>query len=185
MSELILKSKKTVSVRFRTIATLAAIAAAVALPQLFHVLGAVSGLGTALGETFLPMHLPIILVGLIAGPFAGCVSGVIAPLVSFALTSMPTETMLPVMMTELAVYGLTAGLLSGVKLPCTLKVLAIQIAGRAVRALAVLIAVNFFESTIAVKTIWMSSVTGIFGILLQLILIPLIMYRISGISDEK
>ncbi len=179
------KSKRTVSVKYRTLATFTAIAAAVALPQIFHVLGALSGLGTGLGETFLPMHLPIILVGLLAGSFAGCASGIVAPLVSFALTSMPTETMLPVMMVELAAYGLAAGLLSDIKLPCIVKVLAIQLSGRIIRAIAVLIAVNFFDSPIAVKTIWMSSVTGIFGIILQLILIPLIMYRISGIINGK
>jgi len=52
----------------KTAATLLAIVAAVVLPQLFHVIGAVSGQGTMLGVAFLPMHLPIIFVRLIAGP---------------------------------------------------------------------------------------------------------------------
>ena len=46
------------SLTTKAAATLLAIAAAVALPQLFHVIGAVSGQGTALGVAFLPMHLP-------------------------------------------------------------------------------------------------------------------------------
>ena len=56
------------SLSTKAAATVLAIVAAVALPQLFHVIGAVSGQGTMLGVAFLPMHLPIIFVGLIAGP---------------------------------------------------------------------------------------------------------------------
>ena len=54
-------AKPRLSVKVQTFAALAAVAGAVAVPQLFHVLGAVSGLGTSLGEIFLPMHLPIML----------------------------------------------------------------------------------------------------------------------------
>ena len=68
-------AKSRLSVKFQVIAGLAAIVGAVALPQLFHVIGAVSGLGTSLGETFLPMHIPVILAGFIAGPFAGAAAG--------------------------------------------------------------------------------------------------------------
>lgn len=53
---------------------LLAVLAAVAVTQVFHLLGAASGLGTALGEAFLPMHLPVILVGLLAGPYEGGLS---------------------------------------------------------------------------------------------------------------
>lgn len=48
------------SLSIKAAATVLAIVAAVALPQLFHVIGAVSGQGTMLGVAFLPMHLPII-----------------------------------------------------------------------------------------------------------------------------
>ena len=136
--------KSRVSIKVQTIAALAAIVGAVAVPQLFHVLGAASGLGTSLGETFLPMHLPIILVGLLAGPYAGAVAGLLGPLASFGLTAMPGAVMLPFMMIELCAYGLFAGLLRNVKLPTIAKVLAVQIAGRAVRAAAILISVYAF-----------------------------------------
>ena len=62
------------SLTTKAAATLLAIVAAVALPQLFHVIGAVSGQGTALGVAFLPMHLPIIFVGLVAGPAVGAIA---------------------------------------------------------------------------------------------------------------
>ena len=72
--------KPRLSLRAKTIYTIAAIAGAVVLPQIFHTLGAVSGLGTSVGEAFLPMHLPIILAGLLADPFVGAVSGSWHPL---------------------------------------------------------------------------------------------------------
>ena len=84
----------------KTAATLLAIVAAVVLPQLFHVIGAVSGQGTMLGVAFLPMHLPIIFVGLIAGPAVGAIAGAAAPLVSFLLSGMPMLAMLPLMNVE-------------------------------------------------------------------------------------
>ena len=101
------------SVKVQALATLAAIVGAVAIPQIFHVVGAISGMGTGLGEAFLPMHLPIILVGLLAGPYAGAIAGAFGPLVSFALSGMPGLAMLPFMVIELAAYGLIAGLLTG------------------------------------------------------------------------
>lgn len=97
------------SVSVKAAATVLAIVAAVALPQLFHVIGAVSGRGTALGVAFLPMHLPIIFVGLIAGPAVGAIAGAAAPLASFLLSGMPMLAVLPFMMIELCAYGFVAG----------------------------------------------------------------------------
>lgn len=176
--------KNKLSVKAQTLYTLGAITAAVLLPQLLHIMGAVSGTGTALGETFLPMHLPIILVGFLAGPYAGAVSGLVSPLLSFAFTGMPKEAMLPFMMIELLVYGLTAGLLSNVKIPAIAKVLIVQISGRAVRAAAILIAVYALKNTaVPAAVIWNSITAGIFGIALQWALIPLIIYRVENKND--
>lgn len=165
---------------------LAAIVGAVVVPQIFHALGAVSGLGTALGEAFLPMHLPIILVGLLAGPYAGAVSGLLGPLASFALSGMPGIVMLPFMMIELCAYGLFAGLLRNVKLPTIAKVIIVQVAGRAVRAVAILLAVYAFGSeSVRVATIWMSVAAGICGIVLQWALLPLIVYRVENMKKNE
>ena len=100
-STLVFKTVKT-----KTAATVISIAAAVALPQLFHLLGMVSNMGTSLGETFLPMHIAIFMVGLLAGPVAGIISGALAPLASILLTGMPSSAMLPFTIIELAMYGL-------------------------------------------------------------------------------
>lgn len=178
-------TKPHLSVKAQVIATIAAIVGAVAVPQIFHLLGAVSGLGTALGETFLPMHLPIILVGLLAGPYAGAVAGLVGPLASFALSGMPGAVMLPFMMIELCAYGLFAGLLRNVKMPTLAKVLIAQVAGRATRAVAILISVFAFgNESINISVIWMSIGVGIFGIVLQWALLPLITYRVENLKNE-
>lgn len=105
--------KPRLSIQRQSLATALAIIGAVAVPQLFHAVGAVSGLGTALGVAFLPMHLPVILVGLLAGPYAGAVSGLLGPVAGFVLSGMPGPMKLPFMMVELCAYGLIAGLLRG------------------------------------------------------------------------
>lgn len=178
--------KPRLPLKTQALATLAAVVGAVAVPQLFHVLGAVSGLGTALGETFLPMHLPVILVGLLAGPYAGAAAGLLGPAASFALSGMPGLAMLPFMMIELAVYGLSAGLLRSVPLPTIGKVVAAQIAGRAVRAAAILLAVYAFGySSIRVSAIWSSIVTGLPGLVLQWGLLPLIVFWVENRKNHE
>lgn len=138
------KAQPRLSVKMQTLAAIAAIAGAVAVPQVFHVLGALSGLGTALGETFLPMHLPIILVGLLAGPYAGAVAGLLGAFASFVLSGMPGAVMLPFMMVELCAYGLFSGLLCNIKLPAIMKIVAVQVAGRVIRAISILLAIYAF-----------------------------------------
>lgn len=168
---------KRISIKQQSIAVITAVAAAVAMPQIFHIIGIVSGQGTAVGETFLPMQLPILLVGLLAGPYIGAAAGLLAPLVSFALSGMPGAGMLPFMMLELFIYGLCAGLLREVQLPVIFKVMLAQLSGRGARAIAILLAVYVFGSeAVSVSVIWNSIVTGIPGILLQWSLLPLIVF---------
>ena len=173
--------KITVSLRAQVVATIVSLAAAVALPQIFHLMGAFSGMGTSLGETFLPMHLPILFVGLIAGPYAGAAAGLLSPALSFALTGMPGAAMLPFMMIELCVYGLSCGLMMNIKMPTIAKVFIAQVVGRAVRALCIVIAVFGFGSQVSLTTIWMSIATGIFGLALQWVLLPLLVYRVEDL----
>ena len=174
--------RKTVfhTARQRTLAVLAAVIAAIALPQLFHMLGAVTGMGTALGQTFLPMHLPVLLVGLLAGPAAGLAAGAVSPLLSYAISGMPVLTGLPFMALELAVYGLIAGLLANRNLPVIAKLFIAQLAGRAVKAAGLGIAVYALGNTsVPVSSVWTGLVTGLPGLLLQWSLLPLLMFRIS------
>lgn len=170
------------SLSTKAAATVLAIVAAVALPQLFHVIGAVSGQGTMLGVAF----LPIIFVGLIAGPAVGAIAGAAAPLASFLLSGMPMLAMLPLMMVELCAYGLVAGLLREVKLPSLAKVVIAQLAGRVVLTAATAIAVFAFGSSKAVAATWTSDLAaGLPGLALQWALIPLAAYWTESLIAKR
>lgn len=131
----------------------------------------------------MPMHLPVLLAGLLGGPIAGVIVGMASPLVSFTISGMPLAGSLPFMMLELAAYGFIGGVLSGKNIPILVKLMIIQAAGRAVRILAVLIAIYGLESQI----VQLSSITDMVtlslpGILLQWVLVPLILYRVKGLK---
>lgn len=167
--------------------TLAAVAAAVLLPQLFHAVGAVSGAGAAVGAAFLPMHLPVLLAAWMAGPTVGLAAGVLSPLVSFGISGMPTAVLLPFMMLELGVYGFVFGKLRDTKLPVFVQLLLTQLAGRAARAAAVLAIVSLQENTkLTVASAYVFVLEGLFGILLQWALIPLAtaQLRTKGMGHE-
>lgn len=196
MKETIMQSESAVStrayalpsVKFQSIAAIIAVVAAVALPQVFHLAGAAMGLGTMIGQTLLPMHLPVLLVGLLAGPFAGLATGALAPIVSFLLTGMPMAPMVPFMVIELAAYGLFAGFLRGVSLPAAVpeplgwlgKLVAAQIGGRLVDALAIAVAVYLLgNAQMSVASVWTAVGTGLPGLVLQWVLIPIIMFTVE------
>lgn len=182
----ITKTKARLSIKVQTLYIIAAIVAAVAVPQLFHMVGAISGVGTVPGATFLPMHLPIILVGILAGPWAGAIAGLLGPVASYALSGMPGIIVLPFMMVELFGYGLSAGLLRQVKVPSVAKVLISQISGRLLRFIAVLVAIYLLGNTkVDALSIWTAAKVGLPGIIIQLTFLPLIVYRLEGKNDNQ
>jgi len=173
--------KKT-NIKTKTITTAVAIITAIVLPQIFHAVGVISGLGSLLGETFLPMQLPILLAGLLAGPVVGIIAGAASPSISFILSGMPGAAMLPFIMIELAGYGLTAGLLNKVKIPVFFNLILAQIAGRTLRIAGILFAVYGMGIQIAHGTEILNFIAiGLPGILLQLCLIPLLMFRLESV----
>lgn len=178
MTGTLVLSKKPLSIKRQTLATILAIIAAVALPQLFHLLGIATGTGKTLGVLFSPMHLPIIFVGLIAGPYAGAISGLLGPVASALLTGMPNGLSLSLMMTELFGYGLTAGLLRNINISNVLKVLIVQIAGRFLRMLGCFALVYIFaKSGVELFGAWTSVIRCWPGVVLQLVLIPVLVYK--------
>lgn len=159
----------------------AAIIGAVALPQIFHLIGVVSGTGAAVGAALLPMHIPVLLAGFLGGPVVGAVAGVLSPVLSSALTSMPAAAVLPFMVIELGVYGLTAGLLRKTEMNSFVKLLIVQVAGRIARAAAVLAAVYIFGSAqLTAASAWEFVTAGLFGILIQWALIPYLTEKLGG-----
>lgn len=162
----------------KIIAVLAAVAASVALPQIFHAIGMISGTGSAVGSAFLPMHIPVILAGMLFGPVVGVAAGVASPLVSTLISGMPVAAVLPFMVVELAVYGLTAGLFSKVKVNSFVKLLAVQAAGRMARALAIIAAIYVLgNNALTLASIGEFIIAGLFGIVLQWAVIPLAVDR--------
>lgn len=78
MEKVLLRKK----IAAQSIIILLSIVASVLLPEIFHLVGAVSGVGTSLGSAFLPMHLAVLFVGLIAGAVAGGIVGAVSPAIS-------------------------------------------------------------------------------------------------------
>lgn len=80
------------------------IALCVVLPMALH------GIPKA-GIIISPMHFPVLLCGLVCGPVYGLFSGIAGVLLSHLMTGMPPAPILPGMVIELLVYGLSAGIL--------------------------------------------------------------------------
>ena len=147
----------------------------VLLPQIFHIFSSVAG------GVFLPMHLPVLIAGLCLGPGSGAVVGLVSPIVSCAVTGMPSPLLLPFMTIELVSYGFFSGLFSK-KLPIKNKtgklyaaLLLSQLFGRTVRAAAILFSVYVLSSnTMPIASIWTAVITGIPGIIIQWIFVPIL-----------
>lgn len=131
------------------------------------------------GSILLPMHLPVLLCGLLCGPAYGLACGVLAPLLSSLITSMPPAAMLPSMICELAVYGLTAGLLILlVRTGSQTANVYISLVGAMLLGRVIYGAVNalIFRAGEYSLQMWLTAsfVTALPGIVIQLVLLPLI-----------
>lgn len=156
------------------------IALAVGLPQIAHVAG-----GTEAGAKYLPMYAPALLAGCLLGWQWGIGVGILSPVVSFGITSlalgsaMPAAGRLPVMIAELAVFGLVSGLFSGkIKKNALLAFPAValaQVAGRGVYLIWNLIAGQ------TISAVWTSISAGILGLYFQIIFVPLLVIALAGL----
>ena len=159
----------------RLVLAAACVALCVVLPIAFHFI-------PNAGQVILPMHIPVLLCGLVCSWPYGLLCGLLGPLLSSLITSMPPAAMLPSMMIECAVYGGAAGaMLCFVRTKNTYLDLYIcqvvaMIAGRVVAGLAK--AWILAPGTPAFAWVTTSLVTGIPGIVIQLALIPTIVYAL-------
>lgn len=135
------------------------------------------------GSIFLPMHIPVLLCGLICGWPYGLVCGCIGSLISSLLTAMPSAAMLPSMMVECGVYGLTTGLMmryvrTGKPVAdLYLSILAAMFLGRLVAGFAK--ALIFSPGAAPFAWVTTSLVTGLPGIFLQLVLMPTLVFTLT------
>ncbi|MGM0379891.1 MAG: ECF transporter S component [Bacillota bacterium] len=129
------------------------------------------------GKMFLPMHIPVLLAGVYLNPILGLIVGALTPLLSSVLTGMPI--LFPIgfiMMFELAAYGFFMSLFfNKFKMDKYISLIITLIIGRAVAGLAVYVLV--LNTQIQLKPLAYvkgSIVTGLPGIVIQLILIPVL-----------
>jgi hypothetical protein len=178
----------------RTIAVKSIISAglivlAVLLPQLVHL-----ALGQPGGVRFLPMYLPILIGGCLLGTRWALMVGILSPVVSFLLTSlggapMPAAPRLPFMILELAVFAAISGLFTKKIVSNGLwafpAVFCAQAAGRLVFLGAIALTQSF--TTFTTGMILGQIVTGIPGIIIQLVLAPVIMIGLRAllIADKE
>lgn len=157
---------------YKSAATAACIALCVILPFAFHMIP--KG-----GVLFSPMHLPVLLCGITCGPQYGLICGILGPLLSGAVSGMPTMANLPSMMIELAVYGLVIGLMmhfvhTGKQIvDLYVSMLVAMLSGRIIAG--IVRAFIFTSSGLSLKA-WATAyfVSCFPAIVLQLLLIPFI-----------
>lgn len=155
--------------------TIAAVCTAlcVVLPLAFH--GIPNG-----GTIFLPMHIPVLLCGLVCGWPYGSVCGLLGPLLSSLVTGMPPLAYLPTMMAECCVYGFVSGLLmlfvrtGHTNIDLYLSMVSAMVLGRVASGLLK----SVLSGTAPFAWITTSLVTGIPGIVLQLVLMPLLVHAL-------
>ncbi|MBD3257218.1 ECF transporter S component [candidate division GN15 bacterium] len=147
------------------------LALALVLPIGFHAFGLA-------GRIFLPMHIPVLLAGFLIGPLGGLIVGALAPLLSHLMTGMPPTYAVPLMSLELPIYGLAAGLLYWqLRMNVIVALVIAMILGRLVFGLGLFVLGQFMDLPYTAAVFFSAGgaiVTGLPGIAVQLVLIPLI-----------
>ena len=149
----------------------------VVLPMAFHAI-------PNAGSIFLPIHIPVLLAGLICGWPFGMASGLIGVLLSNLFTGMPPMIFLPNMLIELAVYGLVTGLMMALvrtgKLYFDLYISLVtaMLTGRVISG--VYMALVFAPGNYSMAA-WIAGyfITSLPGIIIQLILLPAIVFALE------
>ena len=157
------------------------IACGLLLPLAFHTFG----MG---GRTFLPMHIPVFMGGLLLGWLPGFIIGALTPLLSCLLTGMPPLIpSLPMMIVELALFGLVAGYLYCDKRQnIYLALISAMVAGRLGAAFVLMLfsdmlGIHLHPLTYVAATF----MTGIAGVIFQLVFIPILVKRLEKIVSSE
>lgn len=151
------------------------LALGVVIPSIFHTTGIP-------GTIFLPMHIPVLIGGFLLPPSLALLLGALTPLLNSLITTMPPLfPMAIIMVFELAVYGFITSILSRkLKLPSVISLIFAMIGGRIVAGFVVFMLVSLFtvqmDPIMFVKT---GIITGLPGIGIQIVLIPILVYAIN------
>ena len=161
----------------KSVLTAVFIALCVVLPMAFHSI-------QNAGSIFLPMHIPVLLCGLICGWQYGFITGIAGPVLSSLFTGMPPMAYLPSMIVELSVYGLVTGLMmkfvhtKNLYADLYISLISALMTGRIVAGIAR--ALIFARGSYSMAA-WATSyfVTGLPGIIIQLAIIPTLIFAIQ------
>ena len=157
------------------------IACGLLLPLAFHSFG----MG---GRTFLPMHIPVFMGGLLLGWVPGVIIGAITPMLSCFLTGMPPLIpSLPMMVVELALFGLVTGCLYHDKRVNIYLSLAIAMfIGRMGAAFVLLLFSDMLGIHLHPLTyVGATFMTGIAGVIAQFAFIPPLVKRLEKIISSE
>ena len=165
--------KRTTTSQLVTASLLLAIG--ILVPMIFHIFGVA-------GQAFLPMHIPIIIGGYILAPQLAFILGLLTPFLSSFLTAMPVLFPIAViMMVELSFYALTISVLTKVFKQNTMVSLVIaMVVGRIMAGLTVYCLVLLFNIKMKpILYVKAALITGMPGIIIQLILIPVLLHALK------
>ncbi len=161
------------------------LAIGILLPRVFHMMGQ-----PALGQMLLPMHFGVFIAGLFLGKYYGLWIGFFTPLLN-SLFGMPMFPMNIIMALELGAYGFFSGLfmemnivskatILGKKIGLHISLMIAMLLGRIVYSLALLVVGEFFGLMVPKPiSIIAATISGIPGILIQLILIPILVFALN------
>lgn len=152
------------------------------IPYIFHMLGGMAG------QIFLPMHLPVILCGFLLGGRYGLIVGIITPLLNSLLTGMPPIYPTGVAMAfELGTYGLISGYLYKRKrINMFISLISAMLLGRLVSGAVNYILLSMMGKKYMLEVFLASSfITPIWGILIQLILIPFLVKLVNSNKEMR
>ncbi|MDD6236340.1 MAG: ECF transporter S component [Clostridiales bacterium] len=147
------------------------------LPQVFHLFGQQAG------KILLPMHIGVLIAGLLLGSVWGVGVGVLTPILGFLITGMPPMPMAIFMVFELAAYGGVSGFFIWLFgkwkwnhiVSIYLSLVLSMVVGRLVYAAVLLLTGLIVPAQApAVTTVFASFLSGLPGIAIQLVFVPLI-----------
>ena len=150
------------------------LAMGIIIPMIFHTTGIA-------GTIFLPMHIPVLLGGFLLPPVLALLLGMLTPLLNSLITQMPPLfPMAIIMIFELGIYGLVASVLyRKLRLPSILALIISMIAGRIMAGVVVFVLAAFFAIQMDPMAFIIGGITtGLPGIIIQLVLVPTLIYSI-------
>ncbi|MCD6360446.1 MAG: ECF transporter S component [Armatimonadetes bacterium] len=161
----------------------------VVVPIIFHALG-----GGHLGAVFLPMYAPVLACAMLVSPGVGLLVGLLTPALSSALTGMPPVLpVLPLIMAELGLMALVAGLLRRkLGLHVVPALIVTLVLGRVVTGLTVVVMIHLLPAALVASLppimhnpltyVAAATVKALPGLALNLLIVPAVVLAVEGRS---